>query len=171
MNTIINHNDSFKAVMLRVMIKNIFNLRRKMLLSFQNRNRPWVLLMSLGTHKDLFQKLQCSTRQWLAMQLDDFAPHKSTSFLLSLQCSDHPESETKKTFHCILAFIVRAETFHYFITLLDTLKGNAFETRKFHLKEESMQNFRCIRRGGVLHTLWVCIWASQYGCISEVLKQ
>lgn len=56
-----------------------------------------------------------------------------------------------------MAFIVRAETFHYFITLLDTLKGNAFETRKFHLKEESMQNFRCIRRGGVLHTLWVCI--------------
>lgn len=82
---------------------------------------------------------------------------KALASLLSLQCSDHPESETKETFHCILAFIVRAETFHYFITLLSTLKGNAFESRKFHLREESMQNFHCIRRRGVLHTHRVCI--------------
>lgn len=55
----------------------------------------------------------------------------------------------------MLTFIVTAETFHYFITLLDTLKGNAFETMKFHLQKESRQNFYYIRKGGNLHVYTV----------------
>jgi len=76
---------------------------------------------------------------------------KALPSLLSPQCFDHLESETKEMFHCILTLIVTAETFHYFITLLDTLKGNEFETKKYYLKKESMQNFYCIRRGRVLY--------------------
>lgn len=59
---------------------------------------------------------------------------------------------------CILTFIVTAETLHYFIALLDTLKGNAFETRKFHLQEAGMQKFHCVRRGGVLHMCSMCVF-------------
>jgi len=60
--------------------------------------------------------------------------------------------------HCILTLIVTAETFHYFITLLDILKGSAFETRKFHLQKESMQDFHYIRTGGVLHMYFLCVF-------------
>lgn len=60
--------------------------------------------------------------------------------------------------HCILTFIVTAKTFHYFITLLDTLKGNAFETRKFHLQKASMQNSYYIRKGEGLHMYSVCVF-------------
>lgn len=69
--------------------------------------------------------------------------------------------------HAILTFIVTAETFHYFITLLDTLEGNAFETTKFHLQRENMQNFHYIRRGGVLHVYSVCVFVLLKICILE----
>lgn len=63
--------------------------------------------------------------------------------------------------HCILTFIVATETLRYFITIHDTFKGSAFETRKFHLQEAGMQNFHYIRRGGVLHVYSLGICASQ----------
>lgn len=63
--------------------------------------------------------------------------------------------------HWILTCIVTAEALRYFIAMLDTLKGNASETRKFHLQEAGMQNFHYIRRGGVLHVYSECICASE----------
>lgn len=112
--------------------------------------------MSLGTGEDLFQKLQCSTRQWLDVQLDDFASHKSTDFPLiaSVLWSSWKVRQKKWS-------TVTAETSYYFITLLDTLKGNAFGTRKFHLQKASMHNFLYGRRGGILHVY------SEYLCFSK----
>lgn len=88
---------AFKTIMSDTVIVSVFNLKGKVLLAFLNRSRPWALLMSLGTGKDLFQELQCSTRQWLDVQLWFCITQKALASLLSPHCSDHSEKWEKRS--------------------------------------------------------------------------
>lgn len=99
------------------------------------------------------------TAWWFCITQKHWLPSYRLTALIILR------SETKEVAHCILTFIGTAETLHYFIALLDTLKGNACETGKFHLQEAGMQNFHYIRRGGVLHMYSVCVFVLLKICI------
>lgn len=136
-------------------------LKEKCFCHFKIEGRPWVLLMSLGTHQDLFQKLQCSTRQWLDIQLDDIASHKNPCFPLiaSMLWSSRKWDKRNVPLYFDLDCNGRNLSLFYHITRYP--QGQWIWNQEILLKEGNLAKFLLHKeRQGFIHVL----------CVFEFLK-